>query len=601
MSDGSGNLDDSDLAEIIENLRVFGSDVFDVEAKRAEKALPRSVRETLSAFANTTGGTLILGLDESQNFAATGIENAAKMAADLASTCATEMEPPLRPLIRQHTFEGVQLVVAEVPELALGEKPCFYRGAGMNRGSYVRVNDGDHQLTSYEVQMMLAGRGQPRDDEQPVAGTSLADLDETMVRQFIDRLRTTRPYAFADLDDTDVLRRSKVLVRGDTGADECLSLGGLLALGRYPQQHFPQLMLTFVHYPTTSGGDPKSGERFLDNVSLEGPIPVMVKDAMGAMRRNMTRRSIVSGYGRADVWEYPETALREALVNALVHRDLSAASMGTQVQIEMYPDRLTIRNPGGLFGPVSVMNLGEEGVSSSRNASLLKILEDVSVPGETRTVCENRGSGIRAMIDALRDARMTLPKFENKISNFSVTFPNHTLMSDEVLSWLGALGEDGMTDSQMVGLAMLRAGEELDNLTYRSTTGLDSRQATVELQDLVARELVTQQGTRRWARYRLNPRVKTDAAQQSPRRQSPADRRTEILSALGDNVLSRSEIATRTGLNDQIVRRWLRTLREEGKVEIHGGGRPQSKNTRYKCVDQQPAIFGDEALFDGIP
>jgi ATP-dependent DNA helicase recG-like protein len=77
------------------------------------------------------------------------------------------------------------------------------------------------------------------------------------------------------------------------------------------------------------------------------------------------------------------TAQREAVVNALVHRDLSASARGTQVQVEMYPDRLVIRNPGGLFGLVMVDNLGEEGISSARNATLIKILEGVPLPGET--------------------------------------------------------------------------------------------------------------------------------------------------------------------------------------------------------------------------
>lgn len=590
-------MDDAELADVIENLRLFGSDVADVEVKRARTALPRSVRETLSAFANTSGGTLILGLEEKQGFAATGVEDSSKMAADLASTCSDEMDPPLRPLIRQHVFEGVNLVVAEVPELAVGDKPCFYQGAGMNRGSYVRVSDGDRRLTTYEVQMILASRGQPREDERAVESATESDLDQEVVDQFIERLRATRPYAFQDLRPLEVLKRARVLVEDQAGVRP--SLAGLLAMGAYPQAFYPQLMLTFVHYPTVTGEESPSGERFLDNVAIEGPIPMMVRQAMTVLRRNMARRSIVAGYGRTDAWEYPETALREAIVNALVHRDLSSPSLGSQVQIEMYPDRLVIRNPGGLYGPVSVDNLAVEGISSARNASLLKILEDVSLVGENRTVCENRGSGIRAMINALRDARMNLPQFDDRISSFSVTFPNHTLMSDQVLIWLGSLGEEGLSDKQMVGLAMLRQGDELDNLTYRSVTGVDSRQATGELQDLVARELVVQEGTRRWARYRLHPRLLTlDGAVSYQRRRPPADRRQEILDALGEKTLSRSEIAYATGLSDQIVIRWLRTLRNEGRVQIPDGGRPQSKHTRYKSVPQPDEPIGMDPLFD---
>ncbi|MBO3751050.1 hypothetical protein J5X84_33680 [Streptosporangiaceae bacterium NEAU-GS5] len=137
------------------------------------------------------------------------------------------------------------------------------------------------------------------------------------------------------------------------------------------------------------------------------------------------------------VWEYPETALREALVNALAHRDLFLAARGGQVQIEMYPDRLVIRNPGGLYGALTVDDLGEEGVSSARNATLMRLLEDVPVPGETRTVCENRGSGIRAMLDAL--GRETLSRAE---------LSSRTGLGDQIVRrWLRVLREENVIET----------------------------------------------------------------------------------------------------------------------------------------------------------
>jgi ATP-dependent DNA helicase RecG len=570
-----------ELGEIVENLRVLGSDVADIEVKKAQGGFPKGLRETLSAFSNTYGGVVILGLDETDAFAATGLVNPSKMASDLAGMCSDEMEPALRPYIQIHTFEGVQLLVAEVPELPRDQKPCFYKGAGITKGAYIRVHDGDRQLSSYEVQMMLSSRGQPMSDIEPVPGVGPEALDEHLVSAMMLRLRSSRPYAYQELSSQEILRRIKVLVADTGGTGDVVSLGGLLALGSYPQEHFPQLMLTFVHYPSERGSDEDSGVRFLDSVAIEGPIPVMVRDALTAIRRNMSRRSIVTGAGRQDIWEYPETALREAVTNALVHRDLSAASRGAQVQVEMFPDRLVIRNPGGLFGPVTLDNLGEEGSTSSRNAALLRILEDVPIPGEDRTVCENRGSGIRAMVNSLRRSGMTAPKFDDRISSFVVTFPNHSLLSEEVVRWIGSLHEDGLTESQCMALAALHAGNVLDNPSYRKLTGLDSRVATSELQALVARELVEQVGTRRWARYRLT-RIK-DGEEALRRRSAPADRREEILEALGASPASRAELADRTGLTDQTVRRWLTLLRKQGLVEATEKA-TTSRNTKYRRV-----------------
>src|SRR4051812_23003563 len=108
---------EAELSEIVDNLRTIGADVADVEVKKAQGGLPKSLRESLSAFANTRGGVVILGLDEAQNFHATGLSNPAKLAADLGSMCSEDMEPPLRPLIKIYGFESAQVLVAEVPEI----------------------------------------------------------------------------------------------------------------------------------------------------------------------------------------------------------------------------------------------------------------------------------------------------------------------------------------------------------------------------------------------------------------------------------------------------------------------------------------------------
>jgi ATP-dependent DNA helicase RecG len=302
----------------------------------------------------------------------------------------------------------------------------------MERGSYVRIGESDRRLTSEEVQQVVADRGQPQFDHEVILEANQADLAENAVAAYVHRTRVTNPRIFVDEPDDVVLRMTKVLARGSDGKEHP-TLAGLLSMGRYPQQFFPQLNLTFVHYPTPSGEAGRDGVRFLDNARLDGPIPEMAAEALNVIRRNMTRRAFITGEGRRDMWEYPPEALREAVVNALVHRDLSPGSRGIQVQIEMYPDRLRIMNPGGLFGGLDIDRLGEEGRSSARNGLLMKLLEDVPVPNDDRTVCENRGSGIRAMLAALRQAGMGPPRFKDSTTAFEVVLPNHTLLDDEAV------------------------------------------------------------------------------------------------------------------------------------------------------------------------
>lgn len=571
----------AELQTIIRSLQELRTDLLHVEAKRAEAELPRRIWETLSAFSNTPGGgLLILGLDEASGFALTGVRNPKKLMQDLASLCG-EMEPPIRALIEPHSIDGATLMVAEVPEAELGHKPIYYRGAGLTNGAFIRVGDGDRKLSQYEVQMMLASRGQPREDEAPVPDATVGDLDPELVAGLLDRLRAMERSVFRERTHEAALRTLKAVV---PYADRWVpSLGGLLALGLYPQQFLPELGVTFVVYPTPILGEPgPRGERFLDQGRFDGPIPRVLEPVLKALQRNMRRRTIVRGLYREDLWEYPETALREAIVNAVVHRDLSALARGTPVQVRMFPDRLEIVNPGGLFGPVTVDRLGEEGISSSRNQVLMKLLEDVPVPGRNEVVCENRGSGIGAMLAALRQAGMSPPKFDDRIGIFQVTFPNHTLLDGDTLGWLEAAGGLDLTDSQRMALALLKRGEAVTNASYRRISGLDSRVATRELGDLVQRGLLNQDGTGRWTTYHLA----AEALEAAPTRarKKRADRRAEIVALLRkSDTLSRAEIAGQLGISGEAVTRWLARLRADRIVELTTR-RARDARARYRLM-----------------
>lgn len=556
----------SELVELIESLRQVETDSLHIEAKRAERELPRRLWETLSSFSNTSGGgVLILGLDESAGFSLVGVRNPRKIQQDLGSLC-SEMEPRVRAIIELHRIEGVTLVVAEVPEIEINLKPCYYPPAGLTNGAFIRVADGDRRLSPYEVQIMLASRGQPREDEEPVPEATISDFDNEMVTGLLGRLRQLDDSIFRRLDDEAALRTIKALVPHE--GRWVPSIGGLLALGVYPQKFFPALGATFVVYPTTRVGEPgPRGERFLDNRRFDGAIPKIVRLALDSLQRNMKRRAIVRGLFREDLWEYPETAIREALVNALAHRDLSTFARGTPVQIQMFPDRLVIINPGGLYGPVTVERLGEEGISSARNQVLMKLLEDVTVPGEQRAICENRGSGIGAMLAALRQAGMSPPEFQDRIATFQVTFPNHSLLDEETLRWLERVGGGGLSDSQRMALALMRRGDSLTNPVYRQITGLDSRIVTRELGDLVNQGLVEQIGTGRWTTYRLSPGYTKRSAAVAGIKQRH-DRRPEIIRLLRRHkALSRAEIADHLDLPTSTAKWWIAVLRREKIIE----------------------------------
>ena len=204
----------AELRELIDSLRQFENDILHVEAKRAKRELPKRLWETVSAFSNTPeGGVIVLGLDEAANFDIVGVDDPKKIQQDLASLCST-MEPNVRAVIEPHILDGKVVVVAEVPEVGNDLKPCYYPPASLTNGAFIRgVADGDHKLSSYEVQMLLASRGQPRDDERPVPDASIEDFDAALVAGLLDRLRAPEGSRFRALNDEDALATVKALVR----------------------------------------------------------------------------------------------------------------------------------------------------------------------------------------------------------------------------------------------------------------------------------------------------------------------------------------------------------------------------------------------------
>ena len=584
----------------VERLRALGTDLAAIEAKSAVGGMPGSVLETLSAFANTEGGLLLLGVNESAGFEVVGVD-APKLAADLASQAADMLEPSVRPEIDIVEIDGRPVVAARVEELPSDRKPCYLRRRGMDNGSYKRTHDGDRRLTSYEVHVLVASHGQPDDDRAVVQDATMDDLDGRLVDALIARLRETRGQVFADGDPQDVLEILGVV----TAVDGVLrpTLSGLMALGTYPQRYFPQLNVTFVVYPTTSGEPLASGTRFLDNQRIDGPIPLMVSDSMSALRRNMKRRSVVAGVGREDIWEYPEEAVRELVTNALVHRDYHPMAQGTQVRVELFPDRLVISNPGGLHGPVPRDDLLAEPVSSSRNGLLARLLEDVAIPGTDQRVCENRATGLIATATALRRAGMQPPELEDRVREFRAVVFNHGLLDDAALSWLAQVDTSGLNDQQRLGLAFAWRTGSITNQQYRTVTGVDALTATRELVAIAAKGLISKTSDRRWAKWHIETTAgRTGAApRQEPldlrrsERRAESRRKSEIIRQLATGPKTAAELRDALGFRStEGARRWLRKLEAVGEVRPTEASR-KSVHNKWELV---PTTVTEETYED---
>lgn len=398
---------DFNLEDYIAFARAVGTDTEGVEVKEAVGGLPKNVVETLSAFANTSGGILVLGLSEKDNFTPAAGFDARAIADALGQACGQKMEPPVRASIEISLFEGASVVVAMVPETAPYAKPCHIKARTVYDGSYVRVGDGDRRLSPYEVDRILEKGHRPQYDQQIVPEAEMKEFDPEILSTFLMLQRQESYQAFKDVSDEEVLETLKVVARDAEGVLRP-TLAGVMAMTRYPQKHFPRAYVSFARYPGTSKADMTlEGLRFMDSQNLMGSIPVMISEVMNCVRRNMKRSSRMEGAFRVEEWEYPEQAIREAVANALLHRDYSPEGLASQVQVNMYDNRIEIMSPGGLCGEMTVERLGELGASFARNQVLSRLLEStlyVNGFAEQGKVVENKGTGYFQICNSLRKA-----------------------------------------------------------------------------------------------------------------------------------------------------------------------------------------------------
>ena len=237
---------------------------------------------------------------------------------------------------------------------------------------------------------MTAERTQSTHDARLVSDATVDDLDPELLSGFLARERATSSHVFENLSGEDILLALGAAKRDDAGTVRP-TLAGLMALGHHPQGHFPCANVAFIAFWGPKS-DPLVGGRFLGS--------------------------------RTDVPEYPEVAIREAVANALMHRDYSPEVLGFQVQVNMFADRIEIISPGGLFGMVTVDNIGTYGASSSRNQFLSHILESVPYPEgypERGFVVENKGTGFAQIQGSLRNQGMRPAHLQAGPSHFRLT------------------------------------------------------------------------------------------------------------------------------------------------------------------------------------
>ena len=389
-----------------------------VETKAAAAGCPTRLFDTLSSFSNQDdGGIIVFGIDEAADFAVVGVYDAQDLQKKVNEQC-KQMEPIVRALFTICEIDGKTVVSAEIPSVDISERPVFYRGTGRIKGSYIRVGEADEPMSEYEIYSFDAFRRRIRDDIRKIDGASVNVFNRERLGKYLDAVKRERKNLSENVSDSEILELMGVTSGGVP------TLSGIMTFSLYPQTFFPQLCITAIVVPGTEiGVSGEDGERFIDNKRITGAIPDMIEEAVEFVRKNSRTKTVIDDNGqRRDKTEYPMKAVREAVINALVHRDYSIHTEDVPVRIEMYRDRMEIKSSGGLYGKITIDSLGKVR-PDTRNASLANILELLKIT-------ENRYSGIPTMQIEFRNAGLPAPVFSVRHGEFTVVFKNNIYRSE---------------------------------------------------------------------------------------------------------------------------------------------------------------------------
>lgn len=445
-----------------------------VELKRSPAELETGVRAT-AAMANADGGHVIFGVSDDGTIL--GVEIGDQTKERVVQAITDNIDPALYPSVDYVDLDGKTVIVVTVARS--DDSPHSVRGR-----PWKRVGASNKQMKRTEYERLLLQRRQPPFDQQLVEGASYANLDGAKVRGFLRRRQEA--YPDATQPTAPLLQVVTEMLEGARERDGELvpTWTGLLFFGQKPQRFLPRSEVKLARFQGTTT------LAFIDRLIAHGALPEMLDEAERFIRRNTRTAMKVVEFESVQVTEYPYDAVREALVNAMAHRDYGHSS---GIQVNIFDDRLEVMSPGEALIPLSDL----EGAHVTRNETLCRRFRDI---GEM----EQFGTGIAKMKRLMREHGLTEPTFEERSSFFKVTFqgPGDRILDLVPRAGVVDLRELGLNERQIEALRMMvNERRELTNRMCQETFGISRQTAQRDLRELVKTGWVREIGSGRSIRY----------------------------------------------------------------------------------------------------
>lgn len=364
-----------------------------LEFKENTKSLQKIV-QTIVAFANTAGGTLVIGIKDKTKDVI-GLANVLEEEERIANAIADSVSPLLIPSLQLHTWRDRDLLLISVPH---GFGPYYIKSKGIEEGTYVRFGSTNRLADSTTILEIQRLREHKYFDEQPNFDCDVNEINFDLAKEL---------FAIISKKLTDRTAKSLGLIV-QYHAKALPSNGAVLLFADHYKDFFPDAIIRLGRF---SGTD-KS--QIIDQQTLEVPISTALEPIIAFIRRHTSIAAEIGATRRKDIPQYPPAVVREAVINALLHTDYSIK--GASIQVAIFEDRIEITNPGCLPFGLS-FEAALSGISQLRNRVIGRVFRELNL-------IEQWGSGLGRMLNICGQQGIPLPKFE-ELGNFFRTTLYH--------------------------------------------------------------------------------------------------------------------------------------------------------------------------------
>ena len=476
------------------------------EVKKAENSIPKSVWETYSAFANTIGGYILLGIAEKKEegdspYLITGVNDPTKLKKELFDSLNSDKVSTnilTDDDVEVIEYEEKLLVSIHVPQANYRQRPVYING-NLNKGTYKRNHEGDYHCTEEEVKAMIRDSNDAGNDGVLIEYYDMEDIDMPTLRAFRNRFRYTNPeHLFNDYDDKEFLRNLGGYTKDRTTGREGLTLAGLLMFGKglAIRERFDNIRLDYLDQTNLQPGE-RWSDRLTYDGSWENNLYNFFTRVLARLVQDIRRPFVLKGSERED--DTPmHKAIREALTNLVIHADYMMTGV---LRVEKHDDRFFFSNPGALKLPIAEIYKG--GNSKARNPHIQSMLRMLGYG-------DNIGSGFPTIVDACKKENWQKPLLceSNELHTVELTISMKSVIAEECIQHLRKiLGEQvvrQLDSEEIFILSVAWMDGSVTNSVIQTLLDKNALQVGKLLYSLAERKILTAQNKGRWTSYVLN-------------------------------------------------------------------------------------------------